>query len=42
MSNEHQTQSDCGVINIIRADPHGFTSAYISIENDTVAYGSGM
>jgi hypothetical protein len=35
-------QSDWGVINSIRADPHGFTGAYRSIEKDTVAYESEM
>jgi hypothetical protein len=30
-----------GVTNGIRADPHGFTDAYGSVEKDTVAYGSG-
>jgi hypothetical protein len=27
--------------NGIRADPHGFTDVYGSVEKDTVAYGSG-
>jgi hypothetical protein len=40
-SNDCQARSDCGVTNGNRADPHGFTGAYGSIEKDTVAYGSG-
>jgi hypothetical protein len=41
-SNDRQAQSDWGVTNGIRADPHGFTGAYESVEKDTVAYRSGM
>jgi hypothetical protein len=41
MSNDHQTQSDLGVINGIRADFRGFMGAYELIEKDTIAYGSG-
>jgi hypothetical protein len=41
-SNDRQARSGWGVTNSIRADPRGFTSAYGSIEKDTVAYGSGM
>jgi hypothetical protein len=40
-SNNRQTWSGWGVINGIRADPHGFTGVYGSVEEDTVAYGSG-
>jgi hypothetical protein len=35
-----QTQSDWDVINGIRADSHGFTDAYWSVEKDTIAYRS--
>jgi hypothetical protein len=39
MSNDRQTRGGWGVINGIRADPHGFTDAYGSVEKDMVAYG---
>jgi hypothetical protein len=41
-SNNRQAQRDWGVTNGIRADPRGLTGAYVSIEKDTVADGSGM
>jgi hypothetical protein len=41
-SNNRQAQRDWGVTNGIRADPRGFTGAYVSIEKDTVTDGSGM
>jgi hypothetical protein len=40
-SNDRQTEGGWDVTNSIRADPHGFTGAYGSVENDTVAYGLG-
>jgi hypothetical protein len=40
-SNNRQAQGDWDVINGIRADLHGFTGAYGSVEKDTVAYRSG-
>jgi hypothetical protein len=39
-SNDRQAQGGWGVTNSIRANPRGFTSAYGSVEKDTVAYGS--
>jgi hypothetical protein len=42
MNNDRQARGGWGVTNGIRADPHGFTDAYESVEKDTVAYGSGM
>jgi hypothetical protein len=41
-SNNRQDCNGWGVTNGIRVDPCGFTDAYGSVENDTVAYGSGM
>jgi hypothetical protein len=38
MSNASQVRSDWSVTIGIRADSHGFTNVYESIENDTVAY----
>jgi hypothetical protein len=40
-SNDCQPRGVWGVINGIRADSHGFTGAYGSVEKDTVAYMSG-
>jgi hypothetical protein len=40
-SNDRQARGDWGITNDIRADPHGFTGVYVSVEKDTVAYGSG-
>jgi hypothetical protein len=40
-SNDHQARGGWRVSNGIRAAPHGFTGVYMSVENDTVAYGSG-
>jgi hypothetical protein len=40
-SNGRQAQSGCGVTNGIKADPRGFTGAYVSVEKDTMAYTSG-
>jgi hypothetical protein len=40
-SNDRQARGDWGITNDIRADPRDFTGAYVSVENDTVAYGSG-
>jgi hypothetical protein len=38
MSNDRQARSGWGFINVIRADPHSFTSVYGSIEKDIVGY----
>jgi hypothetical protein len=40
-SNDRQARGGWSVTNGIRADPHGFTGTYVSVEKDTVAYGSG-
>jgi hypothetical protein len=40
-SNDRQARGDWGITNDIRADPRDFTDAYVLVENDMVAYGSG-
>jgi hypothetical protein len=42
MSNDCQTRSDRCITNDIRAESHGFTDMYETVENDMVMYGSEM
>jgi hypothetical protein len=30
-----------GMLQMVSVDPHSFTGVYVSVENDTVAYGAG-
>jgi hypothetical protein len=39
-SNDRQVRSGYDVTDDIRADPHSFMDAYMSVEKDMVAYGS--